>query len=307
MKPKVVIVLGPTAVGKSDLVFELAGELSAEIINADSQLVYRGMDIGTAKPSKEQRDRIRHHLIDVVDPDDEFNVGRFRALATACIHDMRERHKQPLVCGGTGLYLKALTRGLFLGPAQSPQIREVLHSEFRRNGLGALYQRLEQIDPAATSWIHPHDGQRIVRALEVYELTGKPISEWQKEHSFSERPFQTLKVGLLRERGELYERVNQRCERMIEAGLVEEVKSLLDKGYGLDLKPLQSVGYKQVGLFLTGRMGFADAVFLMKRDTRRLAKRQLTWFRGDNEIQWFHPERERAEIRRSVREFMDWT
>jgi tRNA dimethylallyltransferase len=194
-----------------------------------------------------------------------------------------------------------------VGPAQSPQIREALHSEFRRNGLGVLYQRLEQIDPAATSWIHPHDGQRIVRALEVYELTGKPISEWQKEHSFSERPFQTLKVGLLRERGELYERVNQRCERMIESGLVEEVKNLLDKGYGLDLKPLQSVGYKQVGLFLTGRMGFADAVFLMKRDTRRLAKRQLTWFRGDNEIQWFHPERERAEIRRSVREFMDWT
>jgi tRNA dimethylallyltransferase len=306
VKPKLLIVLGPTAVGKSDLALELAGEMIAEIINADSQLIYRGMDIGTAKPSKEQRDKIPHHLIDVVDPDERFNVATFRQLATASIHDIRERGKQPLVCGGTGLYLKALTRGLFVGPAQNPEIREGLHSESRRNGLDSLYQRLARVDPAATSWIHPHDRQRIIRALEVYELTGKPISEWQEEHSFSETPFQTLKVGLHRDRAELYERINQRCEGMIEAGLVEEVKSLLGKGYSLDLKPLQSVGYRQVGLFLNGRMGFADAVFLMKRDTRRLAKRQLTWFRGDNEIHWFHPERERAEIRRSVREFLDW-
>jgi tRNA dimethylallyltransferase len=185
------------------------------------------------------------------------------------------------------------------------EIREALRAESRRDGLGILYRRLERIDPSATAWIHPHDRQRIVRALEVYELTGKPISEWHKEHSFSESPFHTLKVGLYRDRPELYERINQRCERMIEAGLVEEVKSLLGKGYSLDLKPLQSVGYRQIGLFLQGRIGFADAVFLMKRDTRRLAKRQLTWFRGDNEIHWFHPERERAEIGQSVREFLD--
>ena len=305
MKPKLVIVLGATAVGKSDVVLELASEISAEIINADAQQVYRQMDIGTAKPSPAEREKVRHHLIDIVDPDGEFNVAMFRHLATASANDVRSRDKATIVCGGTGLYIKALTKGLFVGPAQDTGIRKTLTLEAHGYGLRALYERLERVDPSATSWIHPHDRQRIIRALEVYELTGKPMSEWQKEHGFSEAPFDTLKIGLCRERMELYSLIDRRCDRMIEEGLVDEVKGLLEKGYSLDINPLQSVGYKHAGWVLREQMSLADAVLLMKRDTRRLAKRQLTWFRSDKEIRWFHPQAERERIKVVVREFLN--
>jgi tRNA dimethylallyltransferase len=304
MKPKLVIVLGPTAVGKSGVALELASQLNGEIINADAQQVYCQMDIGTAKPSKKQRQQVPHHVIDVVNPDQEFNVAMFCRLATASVEDIRKKNGQAIVCGGTGLYIKALTQGLFVGPPQHQGIREALALGERENGLRSLYQRLQRVDPAATSWIHLNDRQRIIRALEVYELTGKPMSEWQKEHAFRETPFETLKIGLNRERGELYERINQRCDQMIEAGLVDEVKRLLEKGYGLDLKPLRSLGYKHMGLFLMGQMNLEEALCLMKRDTRRLAKRQLTWFRGDDEIRWFHPDLERAAISRLADEFL---
>jgi len=305
MKPKLVVVLGPTAVGKSDVALELALHMNGEIINADSQQVYRQMDIGTAKPSTKLRQKIPHHVIDVVDPDEEFNVARYRELATASIYDIRKRGKQAIVCGGTGLYIKALTRGLFLGPAQDAGIRAALTLKAHGHGLRSLYERLEQVDPSATSWIHPHDLQRIIRALEVYELTGKPMSEWQKEHGFNEAPFDTLKIGLCRERTELYGLIDQRCDRMIEEGLVDEVKGLSEKGYSLDMKPLQSVGYKHAGWVLRGQMTLAEAVLLMKRDTRRLAKRQLTWFRSDKEIRWFHPQAQRERIKVVVREFLN--
>ena len=304
MKPKLVIVLGPTAAGKSEVALELAPKQNAEIVNADSQQVYRHMDIGTAKPSAQLRDQIPHHVIDVVDPDQEFNVAQYRELASASICDIRKRGKQAIVCGGTGLYLKALTRGLFVGPAQDPGVRGALTREAEQGGLPSLYERLGRVDPSATSWIHPHDRQRIIRALEIYELTGRPMSQWQKEHGFKETSFETLKIGILRDRGELYGFIDQRCEAMIEKGLVDEVKALCEKGYSLDLKPLQSVGYKHVGWFLKGQMGLAEAVLLMKRDTRRLAKRQLTWFRSDREIRWFHPTRERTKIASLVREFL---
>jgi tRNA dimethylallyltransferase len=305
MKPKLVIVLGPTAVGKSDVVLELAAELAGEIINADSQQVYRQMDIGTAKPSKTQRKLVRHHVIDVVDPDEEFNVAMFRRLATASVNDIDKRGRQVLVCGGTGLYIKALTRGLFIGPAQDPAIRTALNAAAQEQGLGGLYEQLQGFDPAATSWIHPHDRQRIIRALEVYHLTGRPMSAWQRDHAFSERPFETLKIGLCRERDALYDRIDQRCDRMIETGLIDEVKGLLDNGYSFALKPLQSVGYKHVGCFLDGRMALQEAVSVMKRDTRRLAKRQLSWFRSDPEVRWFHPEAERAKIKMLAKEFLN--
>jgi tRNA dimethylallyltransferase len=283
MKPKLVIVLGPTAVGKSDVVLELAAELGGEIINADSQQVYRQMDIGTAKPSREQRNSIRHHVIDVVNPDQQFNVAMFRQLATASVNDIRTRRRQTLVCGGTGLYIKALTHGLFVGPAQDPAMRTALDAKAQEQGLSVLYEQLQRVDPSAGSWIHPNDRQRIIRALEIYQLTGKPLSAWQQDHGFSESPFETLKIGLCRERPVLYDRIDQRCDRMIETGLIDEVKGLLDNGYSFALKPLQSVGYKHVGCFLDGRMALQEAVSLMKRDTRRLAKRQLSWFRSDPE------------------------
>jgi tRNA dimethylallyltransferase len=305
MKRKIVVVLGPTAVSKSDVAMGLALEMSGDIINADSQQVYRQMNIGTAKPSRRECETVPHHLIDIVDPDEEFNVARYRELATAAIHEIQRKAKQAIVCGGTGLYIKALTRGLFVGPAQDAKIRAVLTLEASVNGLRALFERLERVDPSATSWIHPNDRQRIIRALEVYQLTGRPMSEWQKQHGFNEGPFETLKIGLFRERTELNELIDQRCDRMIENGLVDEVKDLCEKGYGLDLKPLRSVGYKHVGWFLQGQMTLKEAVFLMKRDTRRLAKRQLTWFRSDDEIRWFHPQAERAKIRDVVKQFLN--
>jgi tRNA dimethylallyltransferase len=305
MKPKLLIVTGPTAVGKSQLVSELAAELDGEIINADSQQVYRQMDIGTAKPSREERNLIRHHVIDVVDPDEAFNVAMFRQLATASAGDIRQRGHRVLLCGGTGLYIKALTRGLFPVPAQDPALRTALNLAAEARGLPGLYQELRRVDPSAASWIHANDRQRIVRALEVYRLTGKPISQWQQDHAFNENPFETLKIGLGRERAELYDRIDRRCDRMIEAGLIDEVEGLLDKGYSLDLKPLQSVGYRQAGLFLQGQMTLQHALSVMKRETRRLAKRQLTWLRGDKEMCWFHPEAERSKIRPIVKAFLD--
>ena len=305
MKPKLVIVFGPTAAGKSELVLELAPRVNAEVINADSQQVYRQMDIGTAKPSKAERAKVPHHVIDVVDPDEEFNVARYRELATAAAQDIRSRGKQAIVSGGTGLYIKALTLGLFVGPAQDAGIRRSLHVEAETNGLRSLYQRLERVDSSSTSWIHPNDRQRIIRALEIYELTGKPISEWQKEHAFRDSAFSTLKIGLDRQRAELYDRINQRCDQMIEAGLVHEIMALFEKGYSREANSLRSVGYRHMGLFLAGRMSFGEAVHLMKRDTRRLAKRQLTWFRRDEEIRWFHPERQRQEIHRAVESFIE--
>ena len=304
MKPKLVIILGPTAVGKSEVAMKLAAKIGAEIINADSQQVYRYMNVGTGKPSRADRERVVHHLIDVVDPDEEFNVAIFCRLALETIDHIHARGKHVVVCGGTGLYLKALTRGLFVGPERNPEVRNELAREMQEKGLGALYQRLIEIDPGAHSRIHPNDRQRIVRALEVYRLTGKPMSQWQREHDFGDERFDTFKIGLQRERAELYDLINRRCDRMIGEGLLEEVRGLVAKGYSLDLKPLQSVGYRQMGLVLQGMLEIDKAVEEMKQETRHFAKRQLTWFRGDYEIRWLHPESEKKEIRRAAESFL---
>ena len=305
VKPKLVIVLGPTAVGKSDTVLDLALQSDAEIISADSQQVYRHMDIGTAKPSKKQREKIPHHLIDVVDPDEKFNAAIYRNLATEIAYNLSDRGKRIIVCGGTGLYIKALTKGLFAGPGGDPQIRQALEWEREEHGIDSLYRRLEQVDPVSAARIHPHDRQRINRALEVYHATGRRMSDWQSAHGFNDLLFDVLKVGLERQRSELYDRIDRRCEFMIQSGLLDEVDKLVEMGYGLDLKPMQSVGYRHMGLFLRGRMSLDNAVFLMKRDTRRLAKRQLTWFRNDREIRWFDPETQRGNIGDAVRKFFD--
>jgi tRNA dimethylallyltransferase len=304
MRPKIVIVLGPTAVGKSEVALHLAESVNGEIVNADSQQVYRLMDIGTGKPSKADRERVRHHVIDVVAPNEEFNAALFRRLATESIRQIHARGRNVIVCGGTGLYLKALTRGLFEGPGQDPEVRQTLEQEIAANGVASLYRRLEKIDPAVGSTIHPNDRQRIVRALEVYQLTGRPLSEWQKEHAFQEDPFDVLKVGLLRERDELYDCISHRSEQMIQQGLLDEVRGLVARGFDLDLKPLRSVGYRQMGQVLRGTRSLNDAVEEMKQETRHLAKRQLTWFRRDDEIRWFHPEEQSKEIESAVASFL---
>ena len=304
MKPRVVFILGPTGAGKSEVAMEVALQVRGEIISADSLQLYRHMDIGTGKPAPEQRRKVRHHLIDVVDPDEEFNVAMFREMALRAIQEIRSRRNQAIVCGGTGLYIKALSHGLFVGPGKDAEIRKGLEEERKEKGLGYLYERLKQVDPDATCWIHPNDRQRIIRALEVFTLTGKGLSQWQGDHRFGESPFESLKIGLNRDREELYGIINRRCEEMGSSGLIEEVRWLTGNGYGPDLKPLQSVGYYQAGLYLRGEMGLEESISLMKRDTRRLAKRQLTWFRADKEIRWFHPEHERKKILDTAMDFL---
>jgi tRNA dimethylallyltransferase len=304
MKPKIVIVLGPTAVGKTELALAVAPKVNAEIVNADSQQVYRYLDIGTGKPSKPERERVRHHLIDVVNPDEDFNAARYRQLAAASIDEIHKRGAKVLVSGGTGLYLKALTGGLFSGPSQDTELRANLEREIAQIGLAALYDRLIAIDPGANTKIHPNDRQRIIRALEVYQSTGRPLSEWQNEHRFQEEAFQVLKIGLERARAELYDLINRRSESMIRAGLLDEVRGLMERGYELDLKPLRSVGYRQMGEVIEGIKGLPEAMAEMKQETRRLAKRQLTWFRSDPEIRWFHPEKQEREIGELVQAFL---
>jgi tRNA dimethylallyltransferase len=305
MKTKLVLVLGPTAVGKSGLALELAPRFDGEIVNADSQQVYRYMNIGTGKPSEAERKSVKHHLIDVVNPDEPFDAALYRRLATQAIDRIRRQGKTVVVCGGTGLYLKALTQGLFTGPGQDQEIRRSLEVEIHHAGLAGVYQRLVKIDRSVTSTIHPNDRQRIIRALEVYETTGKALSEWQKEHAFQEAPFEVCKIGLLRERAELYDQINRRAESMIEGGLLEEMRGLVARGFGLDLKPLRSVGYRQMGAVIQGTMRPAEALAEMKQETRHLAKRQLTWFRRDDGIRWYHPEKQREEIFQAVSEFFE--
>jgi tRNA dimethylallyltransferase len=303
MKPKIVVIVGPTAVGKSEFAMELCPPIHGEIVNADSQQVYRYLDIGTGKPSTSDRARIRHHLIDIANPDEEFNAAMFRRLASEVIGQIHDRGGTPVVCGGTGLYLKALTRGLFEGPGRDLAIRRRIECEIDKSGLASLYKRLADIDPTVTSTIHPNDRQRVIRALEVHELTGKRLSEWQQQHAFQEQPFEVLRIGLKREHDELYDLINRRCDRMIEAGLLEEVRGLVARGYGLDLKPLRSIGYLQMGRVLAGMQNLLEALEEMKRETRHLARRQLTWFRGDREIYWYHPG-QRLEVLKTVDSFL---
>ncbi len=288
---KVIFIVGPTGVGKTDAALSLASRLDAEIISADSMQVYRYMDIGTAKPTPAQRRQRPHHLLDVVDPDGEFNAALFREHAMDAMEGIRARDRNVLVAGGTGLYVKALARGLFAGPARNAEIRAGLERTLAEHGPEPLFERLKRVDPDATARIHRRDRVRIVRALEVFQATGKPLSRWQREHRFGDRPFGSLVLGLERPRSELYERIDERCRRMMEAGLLDEVRRLLDRGYAPSLRSMQGVGYRQAVECLTDRLSEAGALTSMQQATRRLAKRQLTWFRADPTLHWLHPDR----------------
>jgi tRNA dimethylallyltransferase len=289
-----IVVVGCTAVGKTELALALAEALDGEIIGADSRQVYRFLDIGTAKPTAAERARVPHHVVDVVDPDGRFDVACYRVQALAAVGELRARGKVPVICGGTGLYVRALLHGLFRGPAATPLVRERLRAVERREGAGTLHRRLAAADPASAARLHPRDLVRIVRALEVLELTGRPISAWQSEHRFRERGVDALVIGCSRPRAELAARVERRCRAMLAGGLLDEIGALWERGYGPELAPLRSVGYREMGAYLQGTTSFTDACEAFARATRRLAKRQCTWFRSDPTVEWFHPERERA-------------
>jgi len=289
-RPKLVVLAGPTGVGKTDLAITLAGRFGAEIINTDSMQVYRYMDIGTAKPTPEEQARARHHLIDLVDPDQPFDAALYLRLARPLIAELSEKKIPILVVGGTGLYLRSLLQGLFPGPSRSEPIRQRLHGEAEIHGRAALYARLAEADPAAAERIHPHDLVRIIRALEVYEATGRPISDFQAEHALRERPYQVLFFCLSLPRDELYARIETRTREMFRQGLVREVEGLLDRGFSPELRPMQAIGYRQVIRHIQGRLTLAETQAEIIKQTRRYAKRQLTWFKAQPEVRWRSPQ-----------------
>jgi tRNA dimethylallyltransferase len=303
-RPRVVIILGPTGTGKSKLAIELAEEFGGEIINADSMQVYRYMDIGTAKPTHEEQKRVTHHLINIVNPDQPFHAGLYRALGRNTIAFLHGQQKPMWVVGGTGLYIKSLTQGLFASPRIDPQVRENLKLEAKEKGADLLYQRLSEVDPKTAVRLHPHDLVRTIRALEVFDATGIPISFFREQHRFGERPYLTLKIGVELDREELYRRIDERVDRMIEQGFFQEVERLLEMGYGPELNPMQSLGYKQMVRFLGKVMGWDEAVREIKRDTRRYAKRQWTWFKSDEEVCWRNGRTDRHTILQEVRAFL---
>jgi tRNA dimethylallyltransferase len=294
--PQVVILTGPTATGKTALAIDLAARYGAEIISADSRQVYRYLDIGTAKPTLEQRAAVPHHLIDVVNPDEQFDGARFRAHATQVIRDARRRDKRILVVGGTGLYLRTLTRGLFQGPPADHGLRTRLREQEHTEGKGFLHRWLSGVDPAAAARLHPNDVVRHIRALEVFLLTGTPMSRWQQEHGFRERLFPTLTLSLVCERDTLHRRIEARCRQMIHDGLLEELRQVWAMGYDPALPVFRTIGYAQMGAFLRGQLGHDEALTQMAAETKRLAKRQLTWLRAEPDVRWFTPRQGREMI-----------
>lgn len=298
MEPPVILIAGPTAVGKTAFAIELATALDTEIVNADSMQVYRYMDIGTAKPTTRERAAAKHHLLDVVNPDEPFDAALYERLAQPVLEGLRKRGKPPVVVGGTGLYMKVLTRGICPEAPGSPGVREqLLHSE-KKLGLHGLHAELVRVDPVLGGRIHPNDRQRILRALEVYRSTGKRLSDRQEEHRFRKENYRTVKVFLTLERNEIYERIDRRVRVMLDEGFEEEVRRLLGMGFGPELKPMQSLGYKQLVRVLAGDCPLEEAVSDIQKETRRYAKRQMTWFRGDPDFTWFDA--------RSAGEILDW-
>lgn len=286
-KQAVFILVGPTAVGKTDLSLQMARILKGEILSADSRQIYTYMDIGTAKPSLEQRARIPHHFIDIITPDEYYSAGEYGRQGQKVIDMLLSQGIVPIVVGGSGLYVRALVDGFFDPQIHDQDIRRTLHEQLESIGPEGLHERLREIDPEAAARIHPNDSQRIVRALEVFEITQRPLSEIQKTSKVKQADFKPLFVGLNMPREELYRRIDGRVEAMIKKGLIDEVRRLSEMGYDPSLNSLQTVGYQEIFSFLKGEIDLDEAVRLIKQNSRRYAKRQLTWFKKDGRVRWF--------------------
>ncbi|HHW14968.1 MAG TPA: tRNA (adenosine(37)-N6)-dimethylallyltransferase MiaA [Firmicutes bacterium] len=286
---RLLAIVGPTAVGKSEVAVEVARIIDGEIVSADSMQVYRGLDIGTGKLSPAERGGVPHHLLDVVEPEETYSVARYEREALAAIAAIHRRGRVPLLVGGTGLYYRAVVRDyLFEGPGADPELRARLADEAQREGAPALHRRLAEIDPVAAGRIHPNDLRRIIRALEVYILSGVPLSQQQQG---SEEPrFDLVAVGLTAPRGVLYARIERRVDAMLAKGLLAEVRTLVDRGLESWLTSIQALGYKEFLPYLRGEEDLATAVVRLKRETRRYAKRQLTWFRREPHVHWLDRE-----------------
>ncbi|MEJ2050066.1 MAG: tRNA (adenosine(37)-N6)-dimethylallyltransferase MiaA [Calditrichota bacterium] len=286
-KNKLAIVLvGPTGVGKTELSILIASEIPVEIVSADSRQIYKYMDIGTAKPSNRILSEIPHHFINILEPDQDYSAGQFGLQARAVIDDIFQRERTPLIVGGSGLYIKALLEGFFEGDVRDEKIRKSLEKRLVREGSQSLYEELVKLDRAAAMKIHTNNSQRIIRALEVCLAANEKFSDLQRK-KLPKLNFRVLKFGINKPRAQLYDDINRRVDQMFSDGLVEEVSGLLDRGYKKSLNSLNSVGYKEVIDYLEGSIDFETCVDLVKQNSRRYAKRQLTWFRADHEIKWF--------------------
>ena len=290
MRERILAIVGPTAVGKTKLSLRLAQDLDGEIISADSMQIYKGMDIGTAKASPDERERVPHHLIDFIEPDEEFSVADFQARVDELIPAIDERGKLPMLVGGTGLYVKAVIQGFIFPDMETDwELRDRLEAEAEEKGTEYVHDKLKEIDPKLADKLHPNDLRRVIRGIEVYRKTGKTTTHFKEKAK--ERPprYNAVKIGLMREREKLYERINKRVDKMIEEGLIEEVRELYQQGYDLELTSMQALGYKQLINHFEGEYDLEEAIRLIKRDTRHFAKRQLNWFKRDDEIKWFNP------------------
>ncbi len=306
-RPPVVVVTGPTASGKSALALEIALRLDGEIVNADSMQVFRFMNIGTAKPSAEDRLRVPHHLFDVVDPDEPYSAGRYAQEARAAAAAIHARGRRVVLVGGTGLYIRAFLDGLIETGRATPGLRARLEGEHARavaeGDPGRLHRRLAQQDADAADEIHPNDARRTIRALEILEQSGRPASRLREDHGFRDRPFRVLHLCIDPGREALHERISTRAEAMIADGLLREVRDLRERGYGPELKPMQAIGYRHIQPVVDGADTLVNAVEAMKADTRQFARRQRTWIRALTGVETFDPA-DRAAILARVEKFL---
>ncbi len=286
MERKVIVIVGPTCSGKTDLAIKLALQLNSEVISADSRQIYKFLDIGTAKPAKDELELVKHHFIDVLLPSEDYNVSKFEKEALNIIEKLGKQNKIPVVAGGSGLYVKALVDGIFDAVETDEEYRNELLQIKEKYGNEYLYERLKNVDPASARNLIPQNWKRVIRALEVYKLTGKSITEFQKTYK-RVTGFQFIQFGLSWPREILYKNIENRVDEMLKAGLVDEVKRILAMGYSAGLNSLNTVGYKEIISYLNNEIDYDEAVRLIKRNTRRYAKRQLTWFRKDGRIKWF--------------------